>query len=170
DDVEGGFYFTGRDHEPLITRTKDLLDNATPSGNAMAAVSLLRLAKLTGRRDLEERAVVTLRLCSGLMGDRPAGCGQMLLALDFLLGPVQEFAVVGDMAHEETRRVLRAICSGFRPNRVVALKSARDAAAEKVLPLLAGKQSLGAVTTYICQNFTCRAPLEGVAALEAALA
>src|SRR5262249_49847363 len=86
DDSDGGFYFTGRDHEALITRTKDLLDNATPSGNAVAATGLLRLAKLTGRRGLEDKAAATLRLCRGLMAERPVGCGQMLLALDFYLG------------------------------------------------------------------------------------
>jgi uncharacterized protein YyaL (SSP411 family) len=169
DASDGGFYFTGRDHEALITRTKDLLDNATPSGNAMAATGLLRLARLTGKRDLEEKAVATLRICRGLMADRPVGCGQMLLALDFYLGPVQEFAVVGDAAQEETKRVLRTIRGQFRPSKVVALKLPSDGNAERVLPLLAGKWTGGGVTTYVCQNFACDAPLVGAAAVEAAL-
>jgi uncharacterized protein len=169
DESEGGFYFTGRDHEPLITRTKDLLDNATPSGNAMAATALLRLAKLTGRRDLEDKAEATLRLCRDLMAERPMGCGQMLIALDFHLGPVQEFAVVGDPASEETHRVLRAIRGQFRPNKGVAMKSPNDDATEQVVPLLAGRKASGKVTTYVCQEFVCQAPLVGAAAVEAAL-
>jgi uncharacterized protein YyaL (SSP411 family) len=169
DQTEGGFYFTGRDHEPLITRTKDLLDNATPSGNAMAAMALLRLAKLTGRNDLLRKAAATLQLSRGLMADRPTGCGQMFLALDFFLGPVQEFAVVGDPADEQTKRVLRAIHGRLRPGKVVALKAPRETTADKVLPLLAGKLGGGGVTTFICQNFTCQAPLVGAAAFEAAL-
>lgn len=167
DESDGGFYFTGCDHEALITRTKDLLDNATPSGNAMAATGLLRLAKLTGKRELEEKAAAALRLSRGLMAERPIGCGQMLLALDFYLGSVQEFAVVGDPAQEETKRVLRTVRGQFRPNKVVALKSPDDDTAERTIPLLAGKKTTGSVTTYICQDLACQAPLVGAAAVEA---
>src|SRR5207248_210337 len=117
-----------------------------------------------------EKAERTLRLCRGLMAERPTGCGQMLVALDFYLGPVQEFAVIGDPAHEETKRALRAIRGQFLPKKVVALRTSRDSTAEEVLPLLAGKTANGGVTTYICQNFACQTPLIGAAALEAALA
>jgi uncharacterized protein YyaL (SSP411 family) len=166
---DGGFHFTGRDHEALITRPKDLLDNATPSGNSMAATALLRLSKLTGQPDLLKKAEATLHLCRGLMANRPLGCGQMLIALDFYLGPVQEFAIVGDPAHAETKRVLELIRTDFRPTKVVALKKADDPAAEKILPLLAGKKALGEVTTYICHNFACQAPVRGPQALTEAL-
>jgi uncharacterized protein YyaL (SSP411 family) len=169
DASEGGFHFTGRDHEALITRPKDLLDNATPSGNAMATTALLRLAKLTGRRDLFEKAEATLRLCRGLIAERPLGCGQMLSALDFYIGPVQEFAIVGDPAIDETRQAVHLIRSGFRPNKVVALKQSDDPTTEAVLPLLAGKKAEAGVTTYICQNFACQSPLRGVQALAQAL-
>jgi uncharacterized protein YyaL (SSP411 family) len=171
DPAEGGFFFTGRDHESLITRTKDLQDNATPSGNAMAVLALLRLSKLTGREDLREKALATMRLCQGLMATHPMASGQMLVALDFHLGPVQEFAVVGDPTAPDTRRVLRAIARGFRPHRVVALK---DPATSKpnldtLLPLLAGKGAIEQVTTYLCENFACQRPLVGAEALETAL-
>src|SRR5262245_44277681 len=168
-DAEGaGFFFTGRDHEALIARNKDAYDNATPSGNAMAVTGLLRLARLTGRADLLQKAEVTLRLYRGLLTSSLAA-GQMLVAYDFHLGPVQEFAIVGDPAVEETCRVLRALRGGFRPNKVVALKGPTTAGADKVIPLLASKTAQGGVTTYICQNFTCQAPLVGATALEAAL-
>jgi uncharacterized protein YyaL (SSP411 family) len=166
----GGFFFTGRDHEQLIARGKDPQDNATPSGNAVAVTALLRLVKLTGRADLGEKAERTLRLYRGLLAAHPNAAGQMLLALDFSLGPVQEFAVVGTPADPATRRVLRAIHSGFRPDKVVALKAPGAEAREDLLPLLAGKEMAGgAVTTYLCQDFTCRAPLVGAEAVESAL-
>jgi uncharacterized protein YyaL (SSP411 family) len=172
DPDEGGFFFTGRDHETLVARTKDPQDNAVPSGNSMAVTALLQLHKLTGRADLLEKAEATLRLFRGLLANHPMAAGQWLTALDFDLGPVQEFAVAGDSAAADTRRVLRAVRSGFRPNRVVALRPAGPAgdAAEKVLPLLAGKTAAGAVTTYVCENFTCQAPLVGAEAVETALA
>src|SRR5262249_8373761 len=96
DETEGGFYYTGRDHEALITRTKDPHDSSIPSGNSMAVTALLRLARLTGRHDLFEKAEATLRLFQGLMANSPTAAGQMLIALDFYLGPVQEFAVAGN--------------------------------------------------------------------------
>jgi uncharacterized protein YyaL (SSP411 family) len=172
DPNQGGFFYTGRDHEVLIARTKDVHDSSTPSGNSMAVTALLRLAKLTGRLDLMEKAEATLKLFRGLMAQSPTAAGQMLVALDFFLGPVQEFAVVGDPAAEETQQVLRAIRTGFRPDKVVALRPAAGAAAraEELLPVLEGKNPLGAVTTYVCQNFTCQAPLVGVMAVEEELA
>jgi uncharacterized protein YyaL (SSP411 family) len=171
DQAEAGFFYTGRDHETLIARTKDPHDSSIPSGNSMAVMALLRLAKLTGRMDLMEKAAATLRLFRGLMTAMPMAAGQMLMALDFYLGPVQEFAVVGDLAGEETRRVLRAVRTGFRPNKVVALRPSAEPAEEleELLPLLAGKTGQGAVTTYVCENFTCQAPLVGAEAAEAAL-
>ncbi len=168
---EGGFFYTGRDHEELIVRTKDPQDSSIPSGNSMAVMALLRLAKLTGQRDLQEKAETTLQLFQGLMARSPLAAGQMLLALDFHLGPVQELVVVGDPAAAETRRALQVIRSRFRPHQVVALKATEGMAEnqEAVIPLLQGKGKVGAVTTYICQNFTCQAPLVGVEPLEAAL-
>ena len=78
--------------------------------------------------------------------------------------------MVGDLGGEDTRRVLRAIRSGFTPNRVVAFKPAAGSAeADAAVPLLAGKTAQGAVTTYVCENFTCRAPLVGADRAERAL-
>ncbi|HWG45054.1 MAG TPA: thioredoxin domain-containing protein [Gemmataceae bacterium] len=177
DTADGGFFYTGRNHEALIARGKDPHDNAIPSGNAMAVTALLRLVKLTGRMDLQEKAETTLRLYRGLLGSHPLAAGQMLLALDFHLGPVQEIAIVGDPSAEDTRRVLRIIRGAFQPHRVVALKpptspqrqQGTDKTREELLPLLADKTSQGVVTVYVCQNFTCQAPLIGVEAIEAAL-
>lgn len=166
DETSGGFFFTGRDHEALIARTKDPHDSSIPSGNSMAVTGLLRLAELTGRKELRDKAEKTLQLFHGLMTKLPSAAGQMLIALDFHLGPVEEFAVVGDSDKEDTRRVLHAIHSGFRPNKVVAIKSSEDGAADALIPLLAGKKSLGSVTTYICKDFACQAPLVGADAVE----
>jgi uncharacterized protein len=83
---------------------------------------------------------------------------------------VQELAVVGEPSAEETRRVLRAIRSGFRPNKVVAFKAPGAEVNAAVLPLLTGKEAVGgAVTLYVCENFACQAPLVGAEAAEAAL-
>ena len=170
DAADGGFFYTGRDHESLIARGKDPHDNAIPSGNSMAVTALLRLVKLTGRMDLQEKAETTLRLYRGLLGAHPLAAGQMLLALDFHLGPVQEIAVIGDPSTEDTRRVLRLLAGSFQPHRVLALKSpgGEEKKLDELLPLLSGKTSQGSVAVYVCQNFTCQAPLIGVETVETA--
>ncbi len=170
DAKDGGFFYTGRAHETLIARGKDPHDNAIPSGNSMAVTALLRLVKLTGRTDLQGKAEATLRLYRGLLGAHPLAAGQMLLALDFYLGPVQEIAIVGNPAADDTRRVLRLLAATYQPHRVMAMKSPHDDdKTESLIPLLAGKSSQGRVAVYLCQNFTCQAPLIGVEAVEAAL-
>ncbi len=165
DEQGGGFFYTGRDHERLIARGKDPHDNATPAGNSVAALALLRLAELTGRNELREKAETALRLYRDLMDERPFATAQMLLALDFYLGPVKAFAVVGE--GEEARRVLRAIHGEFRPNKVIAVcrPNAPDAVGQ--LSLLAGKAAVdGKATLYVCENFACRAPVVGAEAIE----
>jgi uncharacterized protein YyaL (SSP411 family) len=161
DDGEGGFFYTGKDHEALIARNKDPHDNATPSGNSMAVTGLLRLAKLTGNADFFDKAEQTLKLFRGLMARSPTAAGQMLNALDFYLGPVQEIAVIGDAANSEVIEVLRHLRRPFRPHQVVAWKSASETSKEleQALPLLKDRPAQGIVTTYICENFACQAPI-----------
>jgi uncharacterized protein YyaL (SSP411 family) len=171
DDKEGGFFYTGRDHETLIARNKDPHDNAIPSGNAMAVTALLKLVKLTGRPDLADKAAATLQLYRGLLAEHPLSAGQMLIALDFHLGPVEEVAVVGDPSAEGTKSVLRTLGTAFAPNRVTAFKPpAASSETDKSVPLLAGKTAVGSdVTAYVCRDFACAAPLVGADAAVAAL-
>jgi uncharacterized protein YyaL (SSP411 family) len=150
-----GFFFTADDHEALIARTKDLHDGSTPSGNAMAVTVLLRLAKLLDRRDYFTKAEEALRGYRQTMADHPAASGQMLIALDFYLGPVKEIAVVGD----DTAESLGVIRRSFGPNRVIASPPAD-------IPLLKDKPAVGGATTvYVCENYACQAPLVGIDAV-----
>lgn len=167
---QGGFFFTGKSHEALISRTKDPHDSSTPSGNSVAVQALLRLAKLTGRADFLEKATTTLKLFGGLMSESPMASAQMLICLDFLLGPVQEFAIIGQKGAPEVTDALAEIRRAFLPNRVVVWAHDEQAAAQSGLPLLEGKKSLGGVTTYICQDYACREPLVGLEALMKAIA
>jgi uncharacterized protein YyaL (SSP411 family) len=165
-----GFFFTADDHEQLIARTKDMHDGSTPSGNAMAVTALLRLAALTGRRDLAEAAERTLRGYRETMAEHPAASGQMLIALDFYLGPVQQVAIVGPARGAETMRALAAVRTAFRPNRAIAFHDPADGLpAAELAALFEGKEAVGgAVTVYVCENFACLAPLVGVEAVERA--
>jgi uncharacterized protein YyaL (SSP411 family) len=172
-DVErGGFFYVGRDHETLLLRLKDAQDNATPSGNSLATMSLLRLAHLTGRTDWELIARRTLDLFAGQMAATPLAFGQMLAAVDFVLGPVTEFVVVEGNDPDETTAVLSAIGRRFQPNQVVLRRPAGplDADLAAHLPLFQGKNGKAAKpTVYVCRGHVCREPAVGLAAVEAAL-
>jgi uncharacterized protein YyaL (SSP411 family) len=170
DNAAGGFFYTAHDHEALITRSKDLHDNATPSGNGMAAYSLLRLARLCGRKDFDAAAQGTLEMLSGEMARVTMGTGQALLALDDLLGPAFELVLVNGQSPDESAEVLRAINGRFLPNAVVARRPHEedDSSIAPILQgTLAGKTSIDArPTLYVCERGTCRPPVVGARAIE----
>jgi uncharacterized protein YyaL (SSP411 family) len=147
DDERGGFFLTPADGEALVARQKGFDDNPTPSGNAMLAFVLLRLARIWGDDELERRAVGVLRLVRDQMARVPSAFGWALCALDLHLSPSRELAILGGADTELARAALR----GFDPNAVVAFGPADD------VPLLAGKTLAPAV--YVCERFACQAPV-----------
>jgi len=171
DPAGGGFFYTADDHEQLITRTKELTDSSTPSGNALAATGLLRLGKLLGRSDYLDAAEKTLAAAVPVMQRAPLAAGQMLLALDRYLGPSHELALVGDFARDDTKHALAAVHRRFLSRSVLA---ARDVVAPAVNryrsapldALFAEKSSPdGQPVLYVCQNFACQEPALGLAAI-----
>jgi hypothetical protein len=163
DTESGGFFFTASDHEKLIARQKDLTDNAVPSGSALAATALLRLGKLTGRRDFLDAAVGTLKAAEAHMAQHPMAMGQMLLALDFHIGPTYEVVVAGGSVDDEVDDILHNIRSRYLPRRVLACRADEAATRSKSLcSVFEGKQSRdGQPALFICQNFACGAPAVG---------
>jgi uncharacterized protein YyaL (SSP411 family) len=172
DSEQGGFFFTGKHHEALIARQKDVHDNATPSGNGMAALALIRLGALTGRDDLNRFGRSALESVQPLLEGQPAAAGQSLIALDFLLGSTREFAVIAGADRAEFRSVLESIATPFQPHKVVAPATPEQAAVlAGNLALLADRAARDSkTTTYICEHFVCREPLVGLAPVEATLA
>jgi hypothetical protein len=174
DDAEQGFFYTSNDHEELIARNKEAHDGSTPSGNSMAAWSLLKLGRLCSRPDFETSAVSTLEFLSTVLAQSPTAAGQALLALDFLLGPTREVAIVDGARPEETVEVSRALHGRFLPNKIVVRKTPAmtdDQLPATLAPLLKGKTSgLSNATIYLCDHGTCGLPVVGVTGLEAALA
>ena len=155
DEENGGFYFTSNDHEELVIRNKDFYDNATPSGNSVAADVLLRFAKLTGDEKYERYAVNVLRLAASQLRRYPQGFGRALSALEFHLADTKEIAVIGPRGNELEQYLKRQ----YRPNAVLAFSDdpVRDADA---VPLLKDRQGTdGKPTAYVCENFVCRRPV-----------
>lgn len=166
DPQDGGFYFTAAGHETLITRTKDSHDGSTPSGNAMAATALARLALLAGSRKYPMIAERTLTAFAVQMHDSPAAFGQMLSAVDFHLGPAKELVLVGPRG-EEFERAVQNIRRRFMPHAVWTSPSGPRS--DEMIPKLNGHPATDVVSLYVCENFTCRAPIVGIDAVVAAI-
>jgi uncharacterized protein len=163
DDSTDSFFFTAADHETLITRTKDLYDNAVPSGNSVAAHTLLRLALLTGDDRYRTFAARLLGRMAASMKRAPSAFGHLLCALDFSLASPLEIAIAGPVENEDARALVRTVFSRYLPNKVVAAASPGAAGA---IRLLEGREPIGGKTAaYVCRNFYCEAPVTDPVAL-----
>ncbi len=159
----GGFFQTGADHETLVIRRKDVMDNAIPSGNSMAAEALLRLAVLTGNVEYRNEAARILLLTQEAMSSQPSGFGRMLGALDTFLAPSQEVAIVGDPAMVGTQSLLAVVRRHYLPNTVLGLKHPDH---ENPLPLFENRTLVDAKpAAYVCENFACKLPVTDAEAL-----
>ena len=166
-DPGGGFFDTADDHERLVTRPKDVQDNAVPSGNAMATLVLLRLAAWTGDSACRAAAERAIRTVLPYAERYPTGFAQWLSAMDLALADAVEIAVAGEPRDAATRALLEPVATGFRPNQVLAVSGTPDASA---VPLLHGRVSIdGLPTAYLCRQFTCRLPVTDAAALRGQL-
>ena len=153
DEDGNGFYFTGKDHESLLTRTKDFFDNATPSGNSVAADVLLKFAAVLDRRNYRDKAENIFLTAAGFLKQYPSGFGRMLAAFDFFVGPSKEIALVG-----AAEPFLLALRQRYLPRMVVAAGSDDRIALLRDRPMVNGEP-----TAYVCENFTCKQPVTDVA-------
>ncbi|MEK6408755.1 MAG: thioredoxin domain-containing protein [Acidobacteriota bacterium] len=170
DEQDGGFYFTSSDHEELITRTKDYFDNATPSGNSVSAIALLKLGLLTQGQEYSRCAVTILRAMRPAMSRYPSAFGYMLGALDFYLSEPKEIAIAGKLDSHEVRSFVEEIHSRYLPNKVVAACEPGAEGAASEIQLLMGRTAIdGKATAYVCRNYTCLKPATTVEELAARL-
>jgi hypothetical protein len=156
-DPAGGWFDTADDHEALVTRPKGLQDNAMPSGGAMAAVVLLRLAALTGEGRYRAPAEAAVAGIAALAASYPNGFAWWLVAADLAAYPIDEVAIVGP-AGQDREALLAVVRRNFRPGVVVAA-SPSSGADEPLVPLLRDRPPVdGQATAYVCRGFTCSAP------------
>ena len=173
EDGLGGFYDTGREHETLVTRPRDIFDNAQPCGSSVAAEVLLRLAVFTGNSEYERKGAQSLRGLHQLMAQAPGGTAYWLGVLDFYLSQPNEIALIGPGQHPAIRAMRDAVFGRYRPNKVVAGQDIAltggngDTAG---IPLLENRGMVdGNPTAYVCQNYVCQLPVTDAAALAAQL-
>jgi uncharacterized protein YyaL (SSP411 family) len=153
------FYDTPADHEELVTRPRDVYDNAVPSGTSVATEVLLKLALLLDRADYRQRAGDVLAGLAGGMEKIPGAFGRLLCALDFSTSEPREVAVVGDPGASDTRALLKTVYSVYLPNKVVAGRGPDDDEAGGLVPLLAQRPAReGKATGYVCVQYACQTP------------
>jgi len=159
DEREGGFYMTSDDgHTELISRPKELFDNAVPSGNSTAVDVLLRLAALSGDNTYAERAERTLQGLTGIVQRAPSGFGRALAAMEFALSTPTEVAIAGDPGDGATDALLHVVNGAYRP--IVVTAVTRPGALEAGIALLEGRDRVdGQAAAYVCERFACRRPV-----------
>jgi len=159
DDSAGGYFLTAADHEQLLARTKDVRDGATPSGNSVQLMNLLRLAALLDDANLRAKAEQMLSAFAGQVRGQPGTGERFLCAVDFARTGPLELAVIGNPRDEATRALLQVIRQTYLPNRAIALKDPTQPDAAPDIPLLRGRDLVaGRPAAYVCRNYVCQQP------------
>jgi uncharacterized protein YyaL (SSP411 family) len=156
DTKEGGFFFTSQSAENGVPRIKQIYDGAAPSGNSVALMNLLRLARLSGEVSFEEYARKLLAAFSDEVSNQPLGHTFMLAGIDFEVGPAFNVALVGDLADKNTIALLAALRKQYLPNLTLTLWTAQKA--KEAPPGVSYEQIEGKPTVYVCRNQTCMPP------------
>jgi len=168
EDPNGGFFDTSRNAEGLLLRPKDVQDNATPSGNALACDALLRLAAFTDDGKYRDLAEKSLGLVVDYATRYPTSFARWLSAADFALGRVKQVAAVYEAGRESPRELLSVVQSSYRPNTIVA---ASPFPPSEDAPALLRDRPVreGRPTVYVCEGFVCKTPVLSISELEASL-
>ena len=173
DGKEGGFFFAAADPD-IAVRRKEIYDGAVPSGNSVMLANLLRLARLTGRSDLDELASRQARAFAAEVGGHPRMHTEFLRGLDFALGPTHEIVIVGQRGDKATEELLAALRGIYVPNAVVLFKpSDEPGAAEKLARLAPFTKGMdaggGAAAAHVCYSGACLRPVRSADGLRAIL-
>jgi hypothetical protein len=157
-DPEFGFFDTRDDHEPLLFRPKDLQDNATPSGNSLAALALLQMAAYTGRGEWRDKAETSLLHMLDQVSMHPTAYSNWLCAIDFATANVAEVAIIGAENDPLTIALIEVLWSEFRPHMIFAQT---DLPIDpNTPPLLANRDLINnQPTAYVCKNHICTNPV-----------
>ena len=121
----GASFFSGKRNEQLIAQTKEIYDGATPSGNSVALMNILRLSRMTGNPDLTNISGQIMRTFAETVNNYPSGYAQFLCALDLALGPTKEIVIAGEPGSDDTKQILKEIRRRFLPGKVVILHPER---------------------------------------------
>ncbi|MFZ5631389.1 MAG: thioredoxin domain-containing protein [Bacillota bacterium] len=161
DRENGGFFFYGRDAEQLIARPKEVYDGALPSGNSVAALNILRLARITGREDSFDLADRQFRAFAGVVSAYPGAHTFFLMAFQSAMARSREIVIAGKAGSEGVRRMVETVHREFLPDTVLIFHPENGEAGdiEELVPHTRGHRPIdGMPAAYVCENFACREP------------
>jgi uncharacterized protein YyaL (SSP411 family) len=154
DERYGGFFFTGKENEPLITQSKSPYDNVIPSSNSVGLLNLIRLGYLTGEESLKKKAEQIIRLFQPFLSEHPSGFAYLLSGLSFFLDP-EEIGIIGSKNDSVTKSMLQEINRTYLPNKILSLKDPLEPIKRGWFPFLMEKGVTEVPTAFVCKGFTC---------------
>lgn len=162
DEVNGGYFSTSGKDASVVLRMKDDNDSAEPAASSVAALNLLRLAQLHQTKDWRARAEKTMAAFSGTLSAVPSAMPQMLVALEYSLAEPRQIVIAGPLAAADTKELLAEVRQHFLPHKILLL--ADEAEGQRYLSqtneaMRPMKRMNGKATAYVCQRFTCAAPV-----------
>lgn len=160
DEENGGLFLYGSDSEQLITRPKEVYDGATPSGNSVATLNFLRLARLTGQSELEDLAHQQFKTFGGSMERMPKGYTFMVTAFLHASSKSREIIVVSGTDQKTAYDMLSIVKENFMPFTISALYSDEYQDIKRVIPFIENYKSVNnKATAYVCENYACSYPV-----------
>jgi hypothetical protein len=173
DATGGGFFDTPGSDPTLLVRMKEPSDGAEPSGNAIAAMNLLRLSSITDNHEWRKRAEQTFLHFGELLRNSPFSMPQMVAAYDFFLAKVKQIVIAGTKGDAPTTRLIREVQAHYLPNKILLLADRSDPDARltdiaEFTKSLSAKQ--GEATAFICEDNVCQLPTSDVTVVAGLLA
>ncbi len=161
EDPAGGLFLYGEDSEQLIIRPKDVYDGAMPSGNSVAALNMLRLARMTGNKGLEEKVGKQFKVFGGSIKNSPVSHTHFIMALLFNQIPTREIVIAGQKGERETDAMIREINKRFLPYSTVVLNN--GSGIRQLIPFIGDqKREKDTTTVYVCENYACHPPVTDI--------
>ncbi len=168
DDKSGGYFSTSGTDTSVVLRMKDDNDSAEPAASSVAALNLLRLAQSRDDKQLGARARKTIDAFAPTLSHFASAMPQMLVSLDFSLSKPRQIVIAGKIGNAETKTLLKEVHRHFLPNKILLLADGgkgQKYLGEKNEAVRAMSTVDGKAAAYVCENFTCKAPVTDANAL-----
>jgi hypothetical protein len=167
DQEAGGYFSTPQDHEKLLVRPKNFLDLAIPSGNSVTVHNLIRLHRFTENADFLLRVKEMLSRLQSLMLENPRALTHLASAQEEFLAPTLAITLVGEPQDQVMQEMLAVLYRRYLPHRRLVVKNPRDyAELVRLVPATREYEQMdGKPTAFVCQGFTCLAPVQTAAGL-----
>jgi uncharacterized protein len=168
DEKNGGYFSTSGKDESVFLRMKDDNDGAEPAASSVAALNLLRLSQFRDDKQMAARARKTIDAFTTTLSHFPSAMPEMLVAIDYSLSKPRQIVIAGRKDAPETKALLKEVNRHFLPKTVLFLADGAEGQKyldEKNEAIRAMSPIDGKPAAYVCENFTCKAPVTDPKAL-----